>query len=257
MSLINDALKKAQRLRAEAAASIDPADGSGGKRVEKRGQPLRAQTIVLLVACGAVLVVFSVVVTVYLLNRPSPAVAHPPVVAKPPMPAAEAPAPALVVSIPPPLPKPVEETPPPPATATTRAPETVSTPLAAAAPPAPAVQPPEKKPAGVAKADPSVTSPPLSPESTPPKPEVAAIRPTTATTRPTAPASDVRVQMFVDAIRVTGIRSSGNDSKVLMNDRVYRVNDIVDRALGVKLVKVEADKLSFTDPAGFTYTKNF
>ena len=54
-----------------------------------------------------------------------------------------------------------------------------------------------------------------------------------------------------------GIRSSGNESKVLMNDRVYRVNDIVDRNLGVKLTKVAPDSLTFTDANGATYVKYF
>jgi hypothetical protein len=44
---------------------------------------------------------------------------------------------------------------------------------------------------------------------------------------------------------------------VLMNDKVYRVNDTVDRALGVKLVKVGADALTFADANGITYEKKF
>jgi hypothetical protein len=42
-----------------------------------------------------------------------------------------------------------------------------------------------------------------------------------------------------------------------MNDRVYRVNDIVERSLGVRLIKVEADNLTFSDANGFTYVKYF
>ena len=68
---------------------------------------------------------------------------------------------------------------------------------------------------------------------------------------------DERVSAFVDAVRVAGIRSSGNDSRVLMNDRVYRVNDVVDRALGVRLIKVASDSLTFADANGVTYVKNF
>lgn len=62
---------------------------------------------------------------------------------------------------------------------------------------------------------------------------------------------------FLDRLHVTGIRSSGAESKVLMNDRVYRVNDVVDRALGLKLVKVSPDTLTFEDANGLTYTKTF
>ena len=42
-----------------------------------------------------------------------------------------------------------------------------------------------------------------------------------------------------------------------MNERVYRVNDIVERTLGVRLIKVAADSLTFSDPNGITYVKNF
>ena len=62
---------------------------------------------------------------------------------------------------------------------------------------------------------------------------------------------------FIEAIRVTGIRSFGNESRVLMNDRVYRVNDIVERNIGLKLTAVNADSLVFTDPRGKTYFKKF
>lgn len=72
-----------------------------------------------------------------------------------------------------------------------------------------------------------------------------------------APPPNPQILTFVDAIHVTGIRSSGNESKVLMNDRVYRVNDMVDRLLGLKLIKVESDLLTFTDEKGVIYTKSF
>ena len=42
-----------------------------------------------------------------------------------------------------------------------------------------------------------------------------------------------------------------------MNDRVYRVNDVVDRTLGVRLTKVSTDSLTFTDANGVTYVKYF
>jgi len=42
-----------------------------------------------------------------------------------------------------------------------------------------------------------------------------------------------------------------------MNDRVYRVNDVVDRNSGLRLVKVEKDSLTFADVHGVTYVKYF
>jgi hypothetical protein len=41
-----------------------------------------------------------------------------------------------------------------------------------------------------------------------------------------------------------------------MNDRVYRLNDFVDRALGVRLTKVTRESLTFTDANGVTYVKD-
>ena len=68
---------------------------------------------------------------------------------------------------------------------------------------------------------------------------------------------DERVHAFVDSIRVMGIRSSGDESRVLMNDRVFRVNEIVDRGLDVRLTGVEPGTLTFTDANGVTYKKAF
>ena len=68
---------------------------------------------------------------------------------------------------------------------------------------------------------------------------------------------DERITAFVESVRVAGIRSSGTESRVLMNDRVFRVNDIVERTLGVRLVKVEVDSLTFADANGTTYVKYF
>ena len=56
---------------------------------------------------------------------------------------------------------------------------------------------------------------------------------------------------------MTGIRTSETGSKVLMNDKVYRLNDLVDRKLGLRLVKIEADSLTFADATGATYVKSF
>jgi hypothetical protein len=41
-----------------------------------------------------------------------------------------------------------------------------------------------------------------------------------------------------------------------MNDHVYRVNDYVERTLGLKLTKIQEDMLTFADENGFEYTKS-
>ncbi len=95
---------------------------------------------------------------------------------------------------------------------------------------------------------------------TPPPPVIKEI---VAEPAPAAPVQvfkarpDPKVLAYVDTLRVTGIRAAGSDSKVLMNDRVYRVNDIVDHALGLKLAGVATNALTFEDERGVVYTRNF
>ncbi|MEO7599303.1 MAG: hypothetical protein ABIV50_10250 [Opitutus sp.] len=224
MSLINEALKKAQRQRSDEPAGMSYPTERGDYRV----QPKTTQTIVLIGAGAAVLVVLSVVITVYLLNR-TPAAATPPPLAT--SEAARAPAVAEVSA-----PSPVIVPPliaPPPANTETRPPSETATSTVAVSAPAPA----STTPAAVAAAP--IAIPPIAP------------------LPPAERQPDLQTQLFVDSIRVMGIRSQGGESKVMMNDRVYRVNDIVDRARVLKLVKVEPELLTFTDPNGMVYTKSF
>lgn len=84
------------------------------------------------------------------------------------------------------------------------------------------------------------------------EPTVAVAAPVSGADQP-----DPRVQGFLERVRVTGIRASPTDPKVLMNDRVYRLNDIVDRDLQIRVVSIAPRQLRFTDPRGYTYTKSF
>jgi len=216
MSLINEALKKAQRLRQEEPTPGSPASESApADRVIKRSAPKSTNTMVALVAGGVVLVVLSVVVTVFLLNRSS---------------------------------------------------DTPVAPVASSTPQAPILTPaitPEIRPPVIAAIEPASAAPavpePTTPVSAPVIMAAAPVEPVpVAPPLPTAdPQPDPRVATFVEAIRVAGIRSSGDDSRVLMNERVYRVNDLVDRTLNVRLTKVETDTLTFADANGISYVKKF
>ncbi len=62
---------------------------------------------------------------------------------------------------------------------------------------------------------------------------------------------------WLSTLRITGIRPAGADSKVLMNDRVYRLNAVVDYSLGLKLTGVAVQKLTFVDEKGVVYVKEF
>ncbi len=226
MSLINEALKKAQRARQEGAA---PEAAETGGAVARRAKPRSARSM-LLIGVGAVaLVVASMIGTaIWLTHGPDDPVAP----AKAPV--AVAPQPAELPAITPQVSVPMAETP-------------TVTPIAVTLPP------PTPTPAPGA-----VDPEPRTPEPTEPAPAatLAEATPAPAAVAP-EPGADERVHQFVESVRVMGIRSSGNESKVLMNDRVYRVNDVVERTLGVKLIKVAPDSLTFTDAQGAVYVKNF
>lgn len=232
MSLINEALKKAQRARHDGTA---PATGDAEGSVAKRAEPKSAKSTLLIAVGAATLVVVSMVGTALWMSRsPAPHAETKPIAVKPAESAATS-SPTLVV---PPISAPPATT--PPATTTAKP------------------NPPSVKPA---PANPAPTSPaPLAsaPIATPPNAAPAVVSaPTPSPEPPPAAKPDERVHQFVEAIRVTGIRASGTESKVLMNDRVYRVNDIVERTLGVRLTKVSTDSLTFTDANGVTYVKYF
>ena len=187
----------------------------------------------LALGAGAVLifVVGCVFLVQYLINRP---VSPPP--AKPPAVAEAAPKPVELA------PKPAETTPakPAPAVATTfvlpvAAP--VNTPPATTKP-APAAL---SKPAAVVAA---VVGPP-------PEPAPAPVKPAGP------PKMDLKAINYIEALHVAGIRASATDSKVLMNDRVYRVGNIVEHELGLKLTEITSSSLSFEDEHGASYTRNF
>jgi hypothetical protein len=262
MSLINDALKKAQRQRTEAPAG--PAEGTpaGGARIAKRGRALSSNTMVLIGSGALVLIVLSVVITFSLVNepaKPAPSAAAKSPTTAPTTPAAPAPVtPAekpAATTTPPPAPPP-KTAPAAPAEAKTAPAASVTVPIASLTPPAPTAAPapvPAPAPAPASTPAPAQVPPPT------PTPVPAATQPAAnpIVISPTELPVDERVVAFVEKIRVTGIRSFGNESRVLMNERVFRVNDIVERTLGLKLTAVKSDSLVFTDPRGKTYTKNF
>ncbi len=247
MSLINEALKKAQHQRTGNPVDLPPMPGSSlGAHGVRRGKALPAQTLAWIVGGSLAAVVVAVLITVALVTRHSPE----------PAPAAR-PAPVAV---------------------TTKLPAATPTPAAApaASTPVPVITVPAVKidlSSGKLPPADTVAAAPAEPNAAPASAPVAVAPPATAPVKPkpgpaapavveSAPAAapagqDIRILTLVDSLRVAGIRSSGHESKVLMNDRVYRVNDLVDYALGVRLTKVSADGLTFTDANGTTYVKNF
>ena len=214
MSLINDALKKAARLRAEEQAGMPPPmPGGGHGRISRQREPIRTQTVVLIAGAAVALVVVSAVITGILVTaKPEPKAA---VAAKPAPEALATPAPQKVV---------------------------VQVPSIVVPASAPAAAPPTPAPTAPARAT----------EAAPPVVRVA--EPAAA---PSHHARNDLVQGIVDRLHVSGARAAGADSKALVDGHVYRVNDIVDRTVGLRLVKVEPDRLMLVDAAGDTYEKSY
>ena len=236
MSLISEALKKAQRMRTSDPASGPSPEGGGGS-MGRRDRALPAQSLVWIIT-GAAVIICAAIVTTVLLVRPAPS----------PLSAAKAAAapPAANTSGAPPAP--VIFTPVAVVPVVASSPKPLEPASIQAEPPGPAggeaVVPPPKSPESSSVASPLPASPRV-----PPSVAVAA--------GADAARPDPRIQAFVDTIKVAGIRSSGTDSKVLMNDRVYRVNDIVDLSLNLRLIGVQADSLTFVDENNVVYRKNF
>ncbi len=250
MSLINEALKKAQRARTGDSTEVAPLPGG---RVTKRAQPRTAQQLVLIAAGGIVLVVLSVIATVYLLNRePEPKPAAPKAATPAPTPTT-APAPVVVPSL-------TKQ----PTTATTPASTPSPAPVPVASPPAATPLPQPTAPAPVqslptAAQSPATTTAAYVPAPVPTAPAAATPVVTTPAVAPAPipaapPKPDERVAQYIDTLRITAIRAT--EGRVLMNDRVYRINDIVERTWGLRLIKVEPGILTFSDATGAVYVRN-
>jgi cytoskeletal protein RodZ len=247
--------------------------------VARRGNPIKFETILLgLVALVVVLVGVTVIAVLVFKKETKPVVASAPhaTTPAPAVPSAPASTPPVAASAPSaePAAKPAT-TGPAPATAPTTPP--VSPPAATAVAPSP--QPPASPPPA-----PVVAAPVSAPTGEPPAPAVSAqITTATATAAPAAtepppadvarseppatnssarsfppagPHQDHKILALINNLHVTGVRVAGDDSKVLMNNRVYRVNDMIDYELGVKLTGVSTTALTFVDENGIVYTRS-
>lgn len=228
MSLINDALKKAQRERTTAPehpATVTPtAPQPPSSRGPARREELRSRSN----HWPLILVVLALIgggTAVWFLKpggQPMPATntaAADRVLATSPAPATAAPA---------------EPTPAP-------APLQINLPAPATEPPTPAVSasvPP-------AAATPTVVQPAPQPPASP----------TTEPLKISLQLEDPRILAFLDAARIQGIRSVADDAKLLMNSKVFRPGSVVDRELGLKLVQILPTELVFEDPRGIQYRK--
>jgi len=75
-----------------------------------------------------------------------------------------------------------------------------------------------------------------------------------------APAKEkapMTVVEFIDSLVVNGVRLSGKKSKVLLGSRVFRKNSVVNKKLKLKILEIKSGQIEFIDIDGITYTKYF
>jgi cytoskeletal protein RodZ len=267
MSLINDALKKAQRQRTEADAPAAPVpDATGGtgaaeplQRVARREKPRGFQSQLLLVGGGVVVVTALVVAGIFFFGSSSGGnrseTSNAMAAVKPPAPAVAPtpqPAPAVAATAAA-APEQSKQTPAPTASLAGTEPAKSN-----------ALPSTEAQNSSIAPA-PSQVSPPsaASPVPAVSAQVVAANAEPAATAQASAPKSNERpkpsthMMSVIDGLKVMGIRAAGAESKVLMNDRVYRLNDVVDHELNIRLTGVAGRILTFEDDRGAVYSRSF
>lgn len=281
MSLINEALKKAQRQRAQEALSKQPdaaatpapapvlAPADAGSEAEtaaaparshprliKRRKPTPVQNVAAVVLAVAVLAVAGLSSAILWFDFSFGGGDEPAVTQAPVRSGVEGPV----------TPAPVVPTP--------------STPDAAAVPGAGDVAPVVETPAPVEELPvvtfPGVALPPTvpDPDPTPPAPTVdetpaptvpqpgrrvppGGAAPTTPTTPESTLVNEVRIYEFLDGLRVTASRPSETDPRVMMEGRLFRVGDVVDRELGLRITAIRPGVLVFGDEAGREFTKHY
>lgn len=239
MSLINDALKKAQKQRtgeAPALHSMPSVGGESPQRIARRAKPTGFNTLILRAGIASAVTLVLALGAYFAFGRKTEVQPS----ALSPQPAAAAPSPAT----PPPAAQPAAT--PPPVTFTLKTepakpkPETGN--LKPEAQSVANAEAPKPVPTTASAQQPATNNQQPVQVLVPPKP-VAKLEP--------------RAIEFIEALKVAGIRASATDPKVLMNDRVYRPGSVVNAEMGLKLAEITANSLTFEDDHGGRYTRTF
>lgn len=235
MSLINDALRKAQKQRTGEAPPLASMPGVGGEspaRIAKRAKPAGFNALLLRLGLGAgALLIVAGIGAYFAFRSPRAEPAAPP-----------APSPTGVAAT-------------PPQTSSSAAPAPVAEPTT------PTFTLPVVTPAVTPKPEPVAAKAPPEMVATKPAAPVAKAPVEIAPAAPATPAPpakmDNKAVAYIENLRIAGIRASTTDAKVLMSDRVYRPGDMVERELGLKLVGITSGSLTFENEQGARYTRSF
>lgn len=69
------------------------------------------------------------------------------------------------------------------------------------------------------------------------------------------PEFNLEIQHFIDGLVVHGFRSAGANSRLLMNGRVFKLNDFVSHELAIRFKGSRNGALVFEDSRGYQYEK--
>ncbi len=72
---------------------------------------------------------------------------------------------------------------------------------------------------------------------------------------PAEPEYDFKIQDLIDEMQVLGYRSAGINSRLLMNGRVFKIDDIIDNERGIRFIGSDGESLVFEAPSGYRYRK--
>jgi hypothetical protein len=258
MSLINDALKKAQRQRGEGLRP--PAGGLGAQEASPPMSPGTPQAPGRdggnrLILAGGTLILIAVAVVAFVWWPRGGAPAGP-------AGSMANPGPAVALSQPnSPTPSPLAEPPPSkvtlPSVAPAAGPESVVPTIKMDLPPIGLTSPPPLPPPAAAPISKSAAVAPTAPAIAQAMvPEPAPTNPPVAPTAPEPPQRSRQVESLIDTMQVAAIRVSATDPRAMINDRVFKLDELVDRGTGLRLTQISANRLTFTDANGFVYVKN-
>lgn len=62
---------------------------------------------------------------------------------------------------------------------------------------------------------------------------------------------------FLEDSRVTGVKAAGRQSRVLMNNRVYRIDSIIHEETGLRITEIQDNYINLVDESGIQYRKTF
>jgi hypothetical protein len=86
-------------------------------------------------------------------------------------------------------------------------------------------------------------------------PESPEEEPALAEAEVSKPEYDFKIQNLIDEFQVLGYRSAGANSRLLMNGRVFKLNDIVDNERGLRFIGSNGESIVFETPSGYRYYK--